>query len=175
MYTDKNESCSIILYSLRLSLSRISVIIRLKQENRVREHFAKLKSANLKLAGIVLGTLASGVVGIGVMMATTPKHLGPSGVTFWFIDALIFVVGCLCIALITVKIWLLHGRDNLNRTVNSSFRTAFLTGLGLMTILALRSLGTLSIKDIVLLALVLLLIEFYLRTRGHQEAYNGKD
>lgn len=169
MYTPKNESCSILLCSTSLSLSRISVIIGNKHENLVSERFAQLKSVNLKLTGIVLGTIASGFIGIGVMMATTPKRLGPSGVTFWFIDALLFVVGCLCIILIAIKIWLLHGRDNLNKTVNSSFRTAFLAGLGLMTILALRSLGTLSIKDIVLLALVLLLIEFYLRTRGRGE------
>lgn len=124
-----------------------------------------MRKSTAKLAGLIAAAIVSGVATISELFITTPKKLGPNGVTFWFISLLALVVSVLSLVLFVFKIQYLQGRTNLNKTVNASFRTAFLIGVGLVAFIALRSLGSLSFKDIILLSLMLILIEFYLRTR----------
>jgi len=125
-----------------------------------------LNRSNFKLAALMLALLGTGIVILISMLTTTPKTIGPSGVTFWFIALLVFLSSLLALLLVGIKTRFRKGRQQMNRTVNGSFRTGFLLSLGLVTFLALRSLGTLGVKDVILLGLVLLLIEFYLRTRS---------
>lgn len=129
---------------------------------------ASIGKLQLKLTSLAVITATSALIGVAIMLRTNPKTIGPSGVTMWFINLLILLVCVATLVLYVVKLRFFNGREHTNRSLNSSFRSAFLIGVGAVTFLALKTLHTLSIKDIVFLSLVLLIIEFYLRTRKPQ-------
>ena len=126
----------------------------------------KINTVHIKKTGLAIAAVVGTVFVLVLLFTTTPKTLGPGGVTAWFIALLIALISILTYILMVIKNRFFSGREDETKTVNSSFRTAFLAGIGIVSILALRSLGTLGLKDIVLLLLILLIIEVFLRTRG---------
>lgn len=95
----------------------------------------------------------------------SPKQLGPSGITFWFIGVLVLIwslVGFLSFS------WKMRKADNRETPIQyllSATRSGFLLGLTATALLALSSLRSLSMRDIILFILTILLIEGYFRTR----------
>jgi hypothetical protein len=108
--------------------------------------------------------LSSGAVAY-TLFAFTPAKLGPAGLTFWFI-AILVAVGSI-IALLSF-IWKLRREEHrltAAKALTGSLRTGFLVGFSVSILLALSSLRSLSLRDIILFVLVVIVIEIYFRTR----------
>ncbi len=100
-----------------------------------------------------------------IILSYTPKELGPALVTFWFIGILI---GMSSIITLIDYLWKLRSEENRNeprKILLASIRTGFLLGFTVTLLLALSTLKSLSIRDIILFVLTVLLIELYFRTR----------
>lgn len=117
------------------------------------------------LSVIILTTLLAGAGTISTVIFSTPKDIGPGGVTFWFVGLLIFLTGLLTLAGYFWKIRKTKYRENSRSALIESFRTAFLLSFTGVVLLALQSLRSLNIRDIILFVLTVLIIEFYFRTR----------
>jgi hypothetical protein len=107
--------------------------------------------------------IAGGAVAVE-LVAYNPTSLGPVGVTLWFLALYAFVQG-----LLTLGFYRLKRRygDLLgpNKRFMSSWRQGMLLAAVLVVPIALSSLRQLSTRDVVLLAVLAILIEFYGRTR----------
>ncbi len=91
------------------------------------------------------------------MFATSPNELGPFGLTVWFTVLLVAITGLLWLMLTTLK----YGRDREGMMI--AIRRSFLIGMWLVAIIALSSLRQFSIRDIILLTILGLLIDFYMK------------
>lgn len=119
----------------------------------------------LSITGLVFSFIISTLGVVYALFTYTPAKLGPAGITFWFIGILVSV-GSL-IALLGFLWKLRHEEYRLTATkaLTSSLRTGFLVGFTVSILLALSSLRSLSIRDIILFILVVVVIEIYFRTR----------
>ena len=95
----------------------------------------------------------------------TPTEIGPAGITFWFLGILIASGSLIAIVDYSVRM-----RKEINQQRSSSIyyaalRAGFLVGFTLTVLLALSSLRSLSLRDIILFVLTVVLIEFFFRTR----------
>lgn len=111
-------------------------------------------------AGLVVALLIS-------MIVTSPASLGPTGVTVWFLG--FWLVISSCIAFAKYELVMRFGKEitklNHHKMVTTSMRHGALLG-GLCTILlALSSLQQLDIRDVGLVLVFGVLVEFYVRTR----------
>ncbi len=102
---------------------------------------------------------------IYVMFNFTPRMLGPAAITFWFVGVLVCLSSLITLIDYLFKLRIEEKRMQPNRIIIESLRTGFLIGFALTLLLALSSLKSLSIRDIILFALTVLLIELYFRTR----------
>ncbi len=115
---------------------------------------------------IALG-IWTAVLGIGLtlsLVVTSPEALGPVGVTIWFIAVLGEATGLVTLLLFGIKTFLRRQSMSAKR-LSTSFRQGVLIGGWLTALLALASLRQLGVKDVVLLGLLLLIIEVYVRFR----------
>ena len=123
-----------------------------------------MSGIKLYLRIILVMTLIASVVVVATLFITNPTSIGPAGVTLWFITLLIALSGATTLALFWVK-RLVRSHQTESRQLIVAVRQATLVALGLVVFLALSSLRQLSLGDVVLVALLLVLSEFYLRAR----------
>ncbi len=111
---------------------------------------------------IMIMTVIAGAAVIVCIIAANPSRIGPIGVTLWFVALLVFGQGILTLGLIQLKnrLFPILGQ---HRIVTSSWRQGLLLGGGIVMVLALSSLRQLGWRDVVLLAGLLGLVEFYFR------------
>jgi hypothetical protein len=109
-------------------------------------------------------TLIASVVVVATLFITNPASIGPVGVTLWFLALLAALTGGLSLVLFWFK-RLVRSHHTESRQLQVAARQATLIALGLVIFLALSSLRQLSLGDVVLVALLLGLSEFYLRAR----------
>ena len=116
------------------------------------------------LSLLVIGT-ASGVVVLGLsLLFTNPLSLGPLGVTLWFLLLFGTMATTMCLVLYAAKSFLhVHG-TNLGR-LRYSWRQSMLLSGWATGLLALSSLHQLSGLDAILLALLVVIVEIYVRLR----------
>lgn len=107
-------------------------------------------------AGIVLILLS--------FFITNPAKLGPIGVTLWFVVLLTVLFAIFSLALYFAKIFLRVHNTHSTR-LRFSMRQGLLISFWVTPLLALSSLGQFSLKDAILLGLLLLIIELYIRLR----------
>lgn len=126
----------------------------------------KLKSNNLAYTALLLTTsVLFGAMVIGSLFVTTPKLLGPGGVTIWFVGLFVWL-SCLFTAIIyLVQARKSANRENIGRLFKHSGRDGVIVALGVTTILGLKSLGSLNLRDVILFILTLFIVELYFRTR----------
>lgn len=124
-----------------------------------------INQTTAKVSIIVICTAVAGAATLMTIFSTSPKTVGPSGVTFWFIGLLVFLTGLFCLSLYTFKRRVMHLSRDTKLLLNSSFRASSLVAFAVVIFLALKSLGSLTLKDVILIGLTLVLIEFYLRIR----------
>ncbi len=115
--------------------------------------------------GALLGWSAlTGALLLASLLLTSPTMVGPFGVTAWFLLLLAFLTPALTLAIYGLKTFLnVHssGRSRLRY----SERQGFLLAGWITFSLALASLQQFSLKDGILLALMLLIVEVYVRFR----------
>lgn len=116
----------------------------------------------LILGLVLLGSLA---INTYMMINYTPKQLGPAAITFWFIGIAVFVASLVTLLEYNLKLRNPNNRMQPRRVLIGSLRTGILLGLTITILLALSSLRSLSLRDIILFALTVLIIELYFRTR----------
>ena len=117
-----------------------------------------------RLSALIGWAGAGSVLIILSLFVTNPAKLGPFGVTVWFIVFLTVIFAILSLALYFAKIFLrLH--ENHSTRLRYSMRQGLLISFWLTALLALSSLGQYGPKDAILLGLLLLIIELYVRLR----------
>lgn len=91
-----------------------------------------------------------------LVFTTTPQRVGPSGVVSWFVAAYVFTVAALVAA---------NGYIFGRKTLVSwrAISRQALWGVGIVSLLALRSLGQLQLRDTLLIVLLLATLGLYLR------------
>ncbi len=99
------------------------------------------------------------------LFVTNPTKIGPLGVTAWFVVVLIAITGGLTVGLYWFKSRFPRYDTERARLIGS-LRQGLLVGLGVSIGLALASLRQFSLRDGVMIAILLVLIEFYFRTRS---------
>lgn len=116
---------------------------------------------------LILGLVLLGSLSINtyMMINYTPKQLGPAAITFWFIGIAVFVASLVTLLEYNLKLRNPSNRMQPRKTLIGSLRTGILLGLTITILLALSSLRSLSLRDIILFALTVLIIELYFRTR----------
>ncbi len=110
---------------------------------------------------------AAGALSLAVfmMLVTTPLGIGPIGVTAWFLVVLVGIMAILAIVIYLLEAKLAPNLPVKRRVNDATRRGLFLSGLITMA-LALSSLCQLNLRDILLMALLLVLVEFYLTARA---------
>lgn len=118
--------------------------------------------SSLILTGLV-GILLT-MITMASLLLTNPVGLGPRGVTLWFV-LLFGALGCLTtLALYAGKRYFrLHASPQVRWRY--SLRQGFLLSSLAVVLLALSSLGQLTLRDELLLASLVLLFELYIRLR----------
>ncbi len=118
----------------------------------------------LRYGSRVLGltTLATAVGLLITTTLTTPDKLGPFGITLWFTGLLICLGGLLSLLIYrTGRLFSKKAVPSLQLT--EAMRRGFLTATWLVALVALNSLRQLGVKDIVLITVLVLVINFYLK------------
>ena len=114
------------------------------------------------LSAIALSSLTALIY---VTMSFTPKQLGPASMTFWFLAVLVLVTSLSTLLDFAIKLRKSDDRAQPRRALQSSLSTGFLLGFTSAILLALSSLRSLSLRDLVLFLLTALIIEIIFRTR----------
>lgn len=110
--------------------------------------------AILVLGGLVFGALAT----------TNPNQIGPVGVTVWFASLMLLLASVIAVGLFLIKSRL-NPEDSKIGRLGASWRQGLLLGGSITICLALQSLRQLSLRDALLLIVLIVLTEFYFRTR----------
>lgn len=108
----------------------------------------------------VTGAGALGICALAVA-ATTPALIGPLGVTLWFVSLLVGLASWIAVAAFMVERKLRPNAAK-NQLVTNSLRRGLLLGGYVVVMLGLSSLQQLTMRDVLLLALFIALIEFYM-------------
>ncbi len=110
-------------------------------------------------------TIVSAVGVVAAFFLTNPTSVGPIGVTLWFVALLIALQGGITLGLYTLKS---RGEQIAapGKVLSSAWRQGLLIALGLTIFMALSSLRQLGLRDVILISGVLVLVEFYFRTRA---------
>ena len=98
------------------------------------------------------------------LIATSPRALGPLGVTLWFVVIYLSLVSVIALALYAGKSYLKIHSTGAAR-LRYSWRQGLLVGGWLTGILSLSSLNQLSLLDVILLGILLVIVEVYVRFR----------
>jgi hypothetical protein len=116
------------------------------------------------LSLLIIGSLAA-VAGLVLsVLLTSPAAVGPLGVTVWFVVLFLGLAAVITLALYTAKTFL-HLHATGAARLRYSWRQGLLVGgwaTGLLSLSSLRQLGAL---DAILLALLLVIVEVYVRLR----------
>lgn len=118
-----------------------------------------------QLSMIVAATTGAFGLAILTLLITNPTQIGPFGVTLWFLILMFGVSGAFTLALYYAKARLKLYEGPLTQLSNSR-RQGLLLGLGVVVLLALSSLRQLNLRDVILVSVLLVLLEFYFRTRA---------
>jgi len=115
------------------------------------------------LGSVTIGGAGALVLAGLLMQATTPKALGPLGVTGWFALVLIGLVAVVAAVAYVAGLRLQRSgkKAKPRRRIVDSNRRGLLVGGGLTILLALSSLRQLNLRDVILLVLLGTLVEFY--------------
>ncbi len=112
------------------------------------------------IVGSVLGIAAI----VASLVMTNPLALGPLGVTLWFVVVYLVVTAVITLGLYAAKAYLRLHATGAGR-LRYSWRQGLLIGGWLISLLALSSLNQLGVLDAILLGILLVIVEVYVRFR----------
>jgi hypothetical protein len=98
------------------------------------------------------------------LLMTNPLQLGPIGVTLWFVMLLSVLTALFTLSLFGIKTFL-KVHDSGKARLRYSQRQGLLLAGYLTALLALASLQQFNVRDAILLGLLLVIIEVYVRFR----------
>jgi hypothetical protein len=98
------------------------------------------------------------------LVFTNPIAIGPLGVTLWFVVLFLTLASMITLALYTMKTFL-HLHTSGAARLRYSWRQGLLVGGWAAGLLSLSSLHQLGVLDVILLALLLVIVEVYVRFR----------
>jgi hypothetical protein len=114
---------------------------------------------------ILLTAIGASAAAVSGLLLTNPAQVGPAGVTIWFVTLLVAMSATLALSLFIGKFFL-WPQASRRTQLSNSWRQGLLMGGTITILIALQSLRQLSSRDILLISLLVLLIEFYFRTRS---------
>lgn len=91
------------------------------------------------------------------MFLTNPEELGPFGITAWFMALLVLLTAGSTLGVTRLR------RDRSKSGFLRTVRRSFLISLWIVALLALGSLRQLTIGDIILITVLVVAIDFYMR------------
>ena len=109
----------------------------------------------------------SGIGLVGLILSltiTNPVMIGPVGVTLWFVWMFLGVASMVCLGLYALKSFLRLHSTNVGR-LRYSWRQGLLVAAWVVGLLALSSLRQLGLLDAILLGILLIIVEVYMRFR----------
>ncbi len=109
-------------------------------------------------------TVSSSVI-VYLVVSTSPKQLGPVGVTIWFLAFFVALLSLVSLVAFTWRIRKTSQRDRAIYHWKESLRFGLLVSFCGSVLLGLMSLKSLTIRDMILFILTVVLIELYFRTR----------
>lgn len=115
--------------------------------------------------GVAVWSAALSVLVLIVMVATNPADLGPFLVTGWFIVLFVALAGWCSLAILHIQKLAAREGTRESKLRSSALRRGAILAAWPISLLALSSLGQLSMRDVILSAILLLLIELYLRAK----------
>ena len=115
---------------------------------------------SLLIIAAVVGNLAL----LFSVLLTNPSGIGPVGVTVWFVVFLMTVAADLALLLYGIKVYLKLHQMGSSR-LRYSWRQGLLLSGWITGILALSSLRQINLRDAILLGLLLVIVEVYVRLR----------
>ncbi len=109
------------------------------------------------IRGLQLGSVLIAVGLVASVFFTSPNDLGPFGITIWF--ALLLVV----VTIATTYLIYRRRKDYSSRGFMRALPRGFLIAVWAVALLALNSLRQLTITDIILITVLVVVIDFYMR------------
>lgn len=116
------------------------------------------------LVVLAIWTVVSSVSVVAAFIFTNPVTIGPAGVTVWFLLLFSAICTCVTLALYSAKTYL-HVHGVRAARLRYSWRQGLLVGGWVAALMALRSLHQLTSLDAILLGLLMVIIEVYVRFR----------
>jgi hypothetical protein len=116
------------------------------------------------LIALVVWTIVSGVLLVVSIVLTNPLTIGPAGVTLWFVILYLFFSSFSSLILFGAKSYLRLHATTVGR-LRYSWRQGLLTGGWMVGMLSLSSLRQLGVLDAILLGILLVIVEVYVRLR----------
>lgn len=101
---------------------------------------------------------------VSSLTLTNPRALGPAGVTLWFVWVYGGLTAMFTLGLYFLKSYLRLHSTNVGR-LRYAWRQGLLAAAWVVGLLALGSLGQLGLLDAILLGILLLIVEVYMRLR----------
>jgi hypothetical protein len=98
------------------------------------------------------------------LVMTNPLALGPVGVTIWFVLLFLVLASIWALGLYAAKVYLRLHASGAGR-LRYSWRQGLLVSAWLVSLLALSSLRQLGVLDAILLGILLVIVEVYVRFR----------
>jgi len=127
---------------------------------------------NMKNKTIFITISLLSIIFIGVSLTLfmvsynyTPKELGPAAITFWFIGFLVAVSSLIVLLEFLWKLRRSDHRDQPRKALLSSLNSGLLLGFCAAVLLALSSLRSLTLRDVILLGITVVIVELFFRTR----------
>jgi len=112
---------------------------------------------------LLWSVLSSFIIGLSLFL-TSPLAIGPVGATLWFLILLSGIASLVAVVLYTAKSYL-HVHESRQNRLRYSWRQGLLLAGWVAAVLALSSLRQFNPRDAILLGLLLVIIEVYVRFR----------
>ena len=117
-----------------------------------------------RLSLLIAWSIVSGLILCLSLVLTNPLTIGPLGVTLWFLVLFSGLSAGIGVVLYVIKRFLrIH--DNGVSRLRYSWRQGMLVGWWITSVLALSSLHQFNLRDAILLGLLLVIVEVYVRLR----------
>jgi len=113
---------------------------------------------------LIVGSLVAVALLVMSLIFTNPLAIGPLGVTAWFVGLFLALAGSFTLTFYTTKTYLRLHATGANR-LRYSWRQGMLLAAWVSGLLCLSSLRQLGVLDAILLGILLVIVEVYVRFR----------
>lgn len=116
------------------------------------------------LVALVVGSVAAVAALVMSLIFTNPQMIGPGGVTVWFVVLFLALAGVFTLLFYATKTYLRLHATGVSR-LRYSWRQGMLVAGWVVGLLSLSSLRQLGFLDAILLGILVVIVEVYVRLR----------